>query len=166
MNLDPHNVRTQIENLKAIAPECWDEDEDTLLNDMLAAETNLMEFLQVVEDRRQHALTMAGALATRIAEHEIRQKRYETQEQQLRKLALSLMQQAGLTRAELPEATYSIRKGWPRVVVVDEAAVPDELCKIERKPDKTKIREFINGGELPNWAVREIGADSIAIRTK
>lgn len=166
MTLDPHNIRTQIEALKVAAPQCWDEGEEQLLADMLSAETDLTEFLTVVEDRRQHALTMAAALAQRIAEYEIRQKRYEVQEQQMRKLALSLLQQAGVPKVELPEATYSIRKGTPRVVVADEAAVPDDLCRIERKPDKTKIKEFINGGDLPNWAVREIGADSIAIRTK
>ena len=164
MNLDPHNVRTQIDNLKARFPEVWEDDD--LLSDMLEGSTELHEFLTRIEDRRQHAVTMSAALATRIADCETRQKRYENQEQAMRALALSLMQQAGVSKVELPEATLSIRKGAARIVVVDDASVPDDLCKFTRTPDKTKIKALIDGGASPNWAVRDGGADSLSVRTK
>lgn len=47
------------------------------------------------------------------------------------------------------------------VKVLDANAVPDELCKIERKPMLREIGKLISEGATPNWAVVEIGTPKL-----
>lgn len=168
MMLDPTIVRREIEALRLSFPEIFEDGDEQLLHDMLQGQTSLHEFLAIVEERRQEAASMAGAIATRIAELEIRQKRIEKREQAMRRLAFQLMQAAEQKKIELPTATLSIRNGTPRVMIFDESAVPDEFCRFKREPDKTRIKEamqqqlttFIPGATLSN------AEPTLAIRTR
>ena len=69
-------------------------------------------------------------------------------------------------RIELPEATLSIRVGMPKVVVTDEAVLPDTLCRIKREPDKTKIKESLLAGNAVEGAVLSNAEHTLTIRTK
>jgi len=40
----------------------------------------------------------------------------------------------------------------PERVVVDDDAVPDDMCKIERKPKLTEIKAMLAEGKQVNWA--------------
>lgn len=66
------------------------------------------------------------------------------------------------------DETNGYRIGWstPRqsVKVVDLAAVPDDLCKIERKPKLKEIGDLLKAGEKHNWASLEYGEKHLQYR--
>lgn len=165
MNLNPVQVRSEIERLKAIAPECWEDGEEQLLEDMLLGSTTLHDFLAVVIDQEQDAAAMAGSIAGRIAELELRQARCVRKSKTMRALALALMQQAGLPKATLPIATLSVRKG-SESLKVDAEAVPEAFLKYTPKPDTDKIRAALEAGEQFNFAQIVRGEPSLTVRVK
>jgi hypothetical protein len=72
-----------------------------------------------------------------------------------------------LTKLPLPEATLSLRTLKPSPKVVDEEAVPDELCKFVRKPDMEKIKEAVDAHpELPPGVIMSNGGASLTVRRK
>jgi len=166
MRLDPNTVRQQIENLKVSYPEIWDEGDEKLLTDCLEAETDLNEFLRVVVDRMQDSAAMAGGIASRIAEQTIRQDRFVRREKAMRALAFKLLQAADLPKIELPEATLSIRKGTPKVIITDDDAIEPAFCKVSYTPDRTKIKEALDAGELVAGAQLSNGEPSLSVRSK
>ena len=81
-----------------------------------------------------------------------------------------LMAETGEPEVLLPGAVtdYKIAPSTPRETVKVESpdAVPDEFCKIERKPRLKEIGEFMKGLRdqnlpLPNWARFEHGASKL-----
>lgn len=125
MRLDPNIVRQQIANLKLLCPEAWEEGDEQLLTDMLAAETELNEFLAILEDQRQEAAYMAGAIEERVIELETRQKRLMDREVARRHLMQKLLEAADMRKVELPVATLSLRAVAPSVVIECEDDLPD-----------------------------------------
>jgi hypothetical protein len=164
VKLDPVIIRQQIENLRLQFPELETDEESWLLS--LESETDADGFLAAVVDRFDEVTSLSGGLAGKIAEFEVRLKRYEHQQQKLRSLALAIMQAAGLTKKELPTATLSVRKGSQRVVINDDASVPDELCRIKREPDKPRIKQQLLDGAAFNWATLQVSEPTLSIRTK
>lgn len=164
MNLNPDFVRTQIEALRRNCPELAEDDEAWLLS--LESETSIDELLTSIVDRLDDVAALAGGLAGKIAEFEVRQDRYKQQQFKLREIALAVMQAAGIPKKELPSATLSIRKGGTKVVITDEAYVPDIFCRITRAPDKAKIKEHLLAGTQMNWANLETTPETLTVRTK
>lgn len=164
--LDPRNVMTEIAALKLRYPDIWEDGDEKLLADCLEAETTLNEFMRVVEDRRQDAAAMCGAIATRRAALDERLARYERQEQAWRALALKVMQSAGTNKVVIPEATYSISKGREKLEILNPDSVPPGLCDTVVTPNRSKIKDFIKSGESPNWAALVQGDPSLSVRTK
>lgn len=164
--LNPTAILQEIANLKHLYPDIWDEGDEQLLHDMLQGSTEAFEFLSVVVDRMQDSASMAGGIATRIAELELRQKRYVQREKAMRNLALKVMNAAGQRKCELPEATLSITKGTMKVIVPDDDAVPDRFCVFEKKVSKTKLKEALEAGETLNYAVLERGPETLSVRKK
>lgn len=78
-----------------------------------------------------------------------------------------LMQETGEV-----EVLLKADNGWNKIyyttprqkVVVDDAAVPDNFCKIERKPKLKEIGEELDRGALFNWARYETGESKLAWR--
>lgn len=166
MRLDPSQVQQQISNLKLTCPEAFEEGDDILLMDMLDAETDLKEFLTVVESRRQDAEHMCGGIASHIAELELRQDRYERREQAMRNLEFKLLQMAEQRKMELSIATLSIRNISPKVIITDDSLLPDVLCNIIRAPDKKRIKELLDAGNEVRGCSLSNGDETILIRTK
>jgi len=54
---------------------------------------------------------------------------------------------------------YIVNYSTPRqsVKITDDDAVPDELCRIKREPDKKKIKEELENGKAFNWASLQYG---------
>ena len=146
MRLDPNAIRQQIENLKLLWPEAWEDGEDQLLLDMLEGETDMIKFLRRVEERRQEATHMAAGCASHIAELGCRLLRLEKREAAMRKIEFEVLDTAGRKKVELPIATLSIRNGQQKVVITDDTLIPDHLCKIERTPKKSDIKELLKSG--------------------
>lgn len=164
--LDAAFVLQQIDNLKREYPFIWDDGDDQLLTDCLSAETDFNEMLTVIVDRMRDAASMADGIASRVAELESRRDRYSRREQAMRVLAFKLMEFAELKKAELPEATLSIRNNPPKVLITDEDAIPDPFCRITRSPDKAKIKDSLTHGVPVQGAELSNSEPSLAIRTK
>jgi hypothetical protein len=62
---------------------------------------------------------------------------------------------------------YVVNWSTPRqsVKVVDDAAVPDEFCRVKREPDKKKIKEELESGKAHNWASLEYGEKHLQWRS-
>lgn len=164
MRIDEHIVKQQITALKLAYPDIADDEDDWSLS--LETETEFDALLERVVCVMRESASMAGGIAGRIAELEIRQGRYERRELAMRTLAFKLMQHAEVQKRELPEATLSIRKGVPKVIITDDASIPDNLCRIRREPDKSKIREHLTNGEPVMGAELSNAEPSLSVRTK
>ena len=165
--LDPNIVLQQVEHLKLLFPDIWDDGDEKLLADCVQAETDVFEFLAVVVDRMRDSASMAGGIAGRIAELELRLQRFERREKAMRTLCFHIMQRTELKKAELAEVTLSIRNGTPKVIITNEADVPDIYCRIKKEPDKTKIKELLTTNSSPvSWATMSNGEPALSVRTR
>ena len=164
--IDPAFVRAQIELLRHTHPDIWDEGDETLLADMLEAETGLNEFLEGVDARRADAEERSVGVEKRIVDNVARRNRYDRRVDAMRSLAFKLMQQAGLRKLELTEATLSIRAGQPRVIITDEARLPEQFVRIKREPDKHLIASHLKAGEPVPGAELSNSEETLAVRVK
>jgi len=162
--LNPEIVKQQIDHLLLLYPELVED--EVLLADSLEGETDLYELLRQIERKRRETLTMTGALAAEIAQLEVRQGRFERREQAMRDLIFKLLERANMKKVELPEATFSIRQGTAKVLITDEAEIPDSYCRIKREPNKLQIKEALNQGETVPGATLSNQEPSLSIRTK
>lgn len=122
------------------------EDADTLL-DTLAG---LDEFEEQCIAALRHAIereAMGKALAELIDGMQARKKRLEEGAKFLRVAALNAMQEAGVPKIKAPDMSLSVGYSKPKVVIVDEALIPDSLCRISRAANKTEIAKVIAAGE-------------------
>lgn len=81
-----------------------------------------------------------------------------------------LMAETGEPEVILPGQVTDYKIGWstPRETVKVESpdAVPDEFCKMERKPKLREIGEHLKvireqGGTFPNWGRFELGSSKL-----
>ena len=163
MQLNPHIIKQQIENLKISNPEVLEDDEAWLL--ALESETNVEELLTQVIRQIEDTKALVVGTKDRFEELKARKDRFEHRVESLRNLAFKLMEAAELPKLELPEATLSIRSVPPSVMITDEEKLPDVACKFERKPDKTKIKELLASGIVAG-ATMSNGSKSLSIRIK
>ena len=165
--LDPTFVRAQIELLRISHPGIWDDGDEQLLADMLEAETSLHEFLITLMRRAllDDDAIVRGTEAI-MADMKARRVRYELRIEAARTLAFKLMQQANVRKIELPIATLSIRAGTPKVIITDEAALPENCIRIKREPDKVLIKELINQGVPISGAELSNAEPTLAVRVK
>ncbi len=164
MQLDPHFITAQIATLRLMYPELAEDEEAWALS--VESETDAIELLRAVERKRQEAETYAGAIAANFVALEIRHSRFVRREKAMRDLAFRILQAADLKRAELPEATLSLANGVQRVVITDEAILPDLLCKITRTPDKAKIKELLKTGAEVRGAVLSNSEPHLMVKTR
>jgi hypothetical protein len=109
---------------------------------------------------------MSNGLRFLMETYKTRRDRYDARVEALRALAFQLMQMADVPKLTLPHATLSIRNGPPKVVIVDEAAIPENYIRIKREPNKSLIREHIQQGiDVPGASLSN-AEPVIAIHTK
>lgn len=164
MRLDPTAVRQQIENLKLLFPELADDEESWTLT--IESETEFLVVMEKVANVMREAASMAGGIAGRIAELELRQGRFTRREQAMRILAFKLMQWADQKKVELPEVTMSIRKGTPKVIITDEAAIPFDYMRITKSPNKDLIGGFLKDGKTIPGTELSNAEPTLSVRTK
>lgn len=142
-------------------------DDERLFHDMLLGETDIDRIvLRIHEQIARDAEMLAGIKARKSALAE-REKRIAARHDNAKALIGKVLRIARLSKLELPEVTYSVRDGKPKLVVVDAGAVPDEFQVPKFAPDKVAINEaFDDADELPNWLVREPASDIVTGRSK
>ena len=148
-----------------IAPMC--DGDDDLLHDMMTGETSIDWIVTRLHEQIARDTETLVGIKDRQAAIAERKARIEARIDKFKEQIGSLLRAARLTKLELPEVTYSVRDGKAKLDVVDPEAVPDDLTRTKREPDKAKINEtFGDAEELPNWLVRSIPKDVVTARTK
>jgi hypothetical protein len=164
MRLDPAVIRHQVDGLLAAYPELVED--EVLRLDMIEGSTDLVDFVRRLERSRQEASALTEAIAMNVDALRARAARFERREQAIRDLMFRMLELAHLKKLEMPEATVSVRVGVPKVIVTDEAALPDEFCRIKREPDKGKIKAALADFQAVPGATLSNAEDTLAIRVK
>lgn len=161
--LDPTIIRQQIGNLLVSYPELADD--EVLRANSIEGETDAFEFLTKVVRGIDDARALYDGVNLRLEELEARRDRFDERIKAYRSLAYKIMQAGNLTKAELPDATLSMRAGTIKVVgEPDPKDLPDSLVKIERKPDKTAIKRALENGETVPGCHLSNGEPTLSIR--
>jgi hypothetical protein len=163
MRLNPQIVRQQIENLKVLHIDLFEDEEAWLL--ALESETDMDVLLTSIVRRIEDSKALVIGTKDRAEELAARRKRFEDRIESLRSLAFKIMEAADIAKIELPEVTLSVRNVAPSVIITDEDNLPDIACKFERKPDKAKIKELLATGLVAGAAMTN-GGKTLSIRIK
>lgn len=148
-----------------LAPHC-DGDEQLFL-DMLEGETDLLGIVNRLHNQRMNDEAMVLGIKARQQDLKERCQRKEARAEAIKVLIGKFLRAARLPKLELPEATYSVRDGKPKLIINDPAAVPAEFQRMKPEPDKTAINEaFADVDALPNWLTLEPARDVVSVRTK
>jgi hypothetical protein len=142
-------------------------EDEQLFHDMMLGETDVDHVVRRIHEQLARDEEMLVGIKERKAALVDRERRITARKDGAKALIGKVLRVARMTKLELPEVTYSVREGKPSIKVVDVEAVPDELCRFKREPDKTAINDqFADANDLPNWLVREPASDIITARTK
>ncbi|MBR0741194.1 siphovirus Gp157 family protein [Bradyrhizobium liaoningense] len=163
--MTPHEVdalRQQIERLVRDYPEIA---EDELLRaDMLDGETEIAEVLTSLIRMGEDARAMRDATKDQQANLKARADRFERRVEFTRALMLSILSAAELRKVELPEATVYLRHNPQQLVGHPDAdKLPDDLVKVERKPDRAKIKEALKAGRVIEGMTLSNAAPSLTV---
>lgn len=154
LQADVASVLADIDALMAAYPELADDLE--LKQDMLEGSTAAFDVLTRLVNIERDADAMIKAIADRARDLSARKARYEKRKDAMRGLMLRVMQAAGIQKAPLVEATVSVSKGRAGVDVIDANALPDDMVRVERVPDKKAIMERLAANEnVPGAVLRE-----------
>ena len=141
--------------------------DERLFADMLVGETDIDRVVSRIHEQIARDDEILAGIKERAAALNDRKTRIANRRDNAKAFIGRLLRAVHLSKLELPEVTYSVREGKPSLKVVDPEAVPDDLQRIKREPDKTAINEvFADADELPNWLVREPARDVVTGRTK
>lgn len=161
LGADVASALAEIHGLLADYPEIADDPD--LKADMLEGSTTAFDVLTRLVDIEREADSHARAAAARISDLGARKQRAERRKEAMRAFMLRIMQSAGIQKAPLVEATISVTKGRESVEIVDEAALPDALVRIERVPDKTLIKEALATGVVAGARIK-MGEPTLSVR--
>lgn len=164
MRIDINTIRRHVEALKAAYPELCEDEQ--FLADVVEAETTVFEVLSVLVRQIGEAKAHGAGLAEYVKDLGERKARIERRTESKRALITAIMEAVGIDKAVLPEATLSVRAGSQKPVVDDADLLPDNLVRIERKPDMAKIRAAVEAGEEVPGIHLSNAEPSLTVRVK
>jgi hypothetical protein len=163
------NIQSQItiynqmrESLIAQYPELADDIQ--ALDDTLEGETGLQDALASIIRGARWKQAQADGCRALIKDMQGRVARLENSSDNMQDAVLVAMQSAGIRKISAPDFTVSIRKVGPKVIIIDEAALPDSMCRITRQPDKAEIRGRLEAGEIIEGACLSNGGETLSVR--
>ena len=138
------------------------DDEDLVLG-MVEGETDAGEALDTLIEGI--AYDTANVAAQKEWESTIaeRRKRMENRIKARREAAMAIMDAVDVKKWERPMATLSSTVKKPKRIVQDADLLPDEFCKIERKPIMAEINK---ADDLPPGVTLDNGGVSLTVRMK
>jgi hypothetical protein len=158
-------TKIQVEGIAAMLSDELSDDERAYL-DALEGETDLYEWCRRLLERIEEDEGVQAALAEQIGDRTLRKSRAAERVKAARQALTALLECARLDKLVLPEATLSVRDVPPKAIVTDEAAVPDELCKLTRRPDMAAIKAEVESGAAVPGVSLDNGGVSLTIRRK
>lgn len=163
--LDPTIIRHQIDNLSIAYPDLATDEEDWSL--ALASETDLDDLLVMLVRRIDDTKALLEGTDGRLKELQSRKERFGRRIEAYRTLILKLMSAADVKTRELAEATLSVCNVAPKVVgEPDPLTLPDDLVVVQRKPDRTAIKEALQAGREVTGCQLSNGDVSLTVRVK
>jgi Siphovirus Gp157 len=144
-----------------------DFDSDTFL-DTLDGETNVLDLADWMLGKMMGDEALADAIGAQVAALTERHTRIAARANVMKSRLLTLLDVTGEKKIERPAATISRRIGSVSVRIVDEAAIPTQLCAVKTTsvPDKSAIKKQIDAGETVPGAELVRGPDGVTVRTK
>lgn len=130
------------------------------------AEDDVDAMLRRVITAALDAEMLADTAKLRLEALRERRERFQRKAETLRGVAFAIMDACGKTTFADAEFTASIRRGSPTVIITDEAAIPDEYWKVERKIDRTKLNSDAKSGVVIPGATLTNALPAIALRTR
>jgi len=165
MKINPAFLRQQITNVLLDYPDLANDPE--LRADTLEGCTDLKEALMTLFHLNDLDDEHLLGIMEKQAERKMRQERIERRIASRRAMMLKIMQWADIRKMELPEATLSQRAGQPKLIgEPDVSLLPEELVKVTRTPDRTKIREALLRGDFVPECTLSNSEPVLAIHTK
>ena len=117
------------------------DEDDPDFADLVEAECDAPERCRRTLRVSGEAMDDAAKLAGMIVRLQIRKKRAT---------AAWAMGEMGLTKLQAPDFTATLSAGRPKVTITDEAAIPADLSRVKREPNKTAILAALTAGrEVP-----------------
>src|SRR6266498_2009432 len=162
--LDISDTRAAIQHLLSLHPELAD-DEDWR-RDMIEAETDAFKVLGLIMEQILEARMIKAALDERAKQLDMRSLRYEAREDFMRKLAMRIMETAGLHKMVLPEATLSIRPTPQAVRILNPDMIPHEFWRVKTEPNVTAIKAALKAGQHVPGAALSNQSDVLAVFTR
>lgn len=161
--LEAKYVQDEITALLLAYPELAED--EVLRADSIEGETGAFEFLSKVVRKINYTRVLADGIPGLILELENREARLWRRINALRGLIMKIMNTAGLRKAELPEVTLSIRHGQQRVLIINEAEIPEEYMRVRvtREPDKARIKAGLSDGYIIPGCALSNGEPNLAI---
>lgn len=162
MKLDVSFTKKLIESMILSYPEM--QDDEILRHDMVEGETDAVKILSKLVRSANETAAETEGLKTYIKELQSRQARFERREDAIRMMALCILNAANLASFRLPEATLSVRAGVPKVIITDEAALPDTYLRTKTEPNKSGIKSALESGKTVPGAVLSNAEPALTIR--
>jgi hypothetical protein len=162
---DANALRAEIEFLLSQYPELADD--EILRADMLEGSTDIREVLTDLNRTLQDTKALIDGTQGRMDELAERRLRFRRRTEFVRDLMQRILESAQIRKIELPEVTLSLKNNPQQIIgEPDPEALPDDLVKIAREPDKKKIRAALMAGcEVPG-VVLSNAPPSLMIKVK
>lgn len=155
-------VLQDIASLLEVFPQLAEDEE--LFKDTLEGNTNFIEVMDRLLSEMKDNETLAEATSTRIGKLRERQTRLVHRAQFYRALIQRLMERTGMKTVALPEAKISVVNSPDKVIITDEAAIPEKLFRVTKEPNKAAIKAAIKNGEDVPGASLSNGGTTIQVR--
>jgi len=166
----PYDLRALVPGHRAIVSairQMFPDESDDDLADTVAGESNLPDAILAVLRAALEREAHAKALGEMIDGMTARKRRLEEGAKSMRLAALQAMQDAGLKKLAAPDMSLSVSPGKSRLVILDDAAVPETLCRVKREPDRKAIAEWLAEVDgVPNWAAWEAPKAFLTVHRK
>lgn len=158
-------ITLTLEKVAELRAVLGDADPD-LVHDTLEGETDVFELLDWALDKIAEEEAAQEAIASRITALRERSKASEGRVARLRGILEVLIASTGEKSVRRPEATVTL--GWkkPGIALIDEAVLPEQFWKIERKVSRAAINEALAKGEAVPGIVFDNGGQTLTVRRK
>lgn len=160
------SIKDELDKVTALRiayAELFTGDEDLLL-DALEGQTNILECVDWILDKLSNAEALEEALAIQIKSMGERKARFQVQQERFRALLNTCLTLTTLDKIERPRATVSLRQTPPKVIVTDEAILPEDYVRVKREPDKVAIGAALKSGMEVAGATLGNGGQTITVK--
>jgi hypothetical protein len=134
------------DRIRTLFPEESEEDLADTIEGASDLPDAIFRVLRTAIEREANGKALAEIIDTMVS----RRRRLDEGARTLRTEALRAMEVAGLKKLAAPDMSISVGVTRPKVLIIDDTAVPDDLCKITRAPSRAEIAKALaEGRDVP-----------------